>query len=109
MRDAKKTTVKSYFQLTVSVPENTSKLYPSKITAGSKAKVYCSASGGTGFYQYAVYYKLKDADKWTKAQAYDANTTVTFKPPKAGVYDVSVMVKDSAGNVVKKYFTLTVT
>ena len=53
-------------------------------------------------------YKQTAQTSWTTAQNFSTNSTVTFKPAKATTYDVCVKVKDSAGTIVKKFFTVTV-
>ncbi len=75
---------------------------------GTKITATGKASGGTGTYKYAVYYKQTSQTKWTTAQDFNTNASVTFKPAKATTYDVCVKVKDSDGTIAKKYFTLTV-
>ena len=88
--------------------QNTSKVESESIVLGESIKISCSAKNGAGPYQYAVYYKRESADSWTLKQNYSANDTVSIKPKSATVYDVSVKVKDSAGNVSKKYFKVKV-
>ena len=73
--------------------------------AGRTAK----ANGGSGTYTYGVYYKKTTSEKWSTAQSYSANNTVTIKPAAAVKYDVCVKVKDSTGRIVKQYFTVSVT
>ncbi len=87
---------------------NISALSSTSVVLGNKITVNCSAVGGTGTYQYNVLYKQTSQTKWTTAQSYNANSTVTFKPAKATTYDVCVKVKDSDGTEVKKYFTVLV-
>ncbi len=89
--------------------KNNSTLSAESIKLGNSITAKCSAADGTGSYQYAVLYKQKSQSKWTTAQSYSANTSVTFKPGSATSYDVCVKVKDSAGTEVKKYFNVTVT
>lgn len=87
---------------------NTSTLSADRIVKGSSVTVKCSAEGGEGKYQYAVYYKRSTASKWTTAQKYDANRKVVVTPSYTGTYTICVRVKDSAGNVEKSYLTLKV-
>ena len=88
---------------------NSSTISGTKITLGDKLTVNAKASGGTGDYTYAVYYKKSSAEKWSTAQSYKANATISFKPAAAVKYDVCVKVKDSKGTIAKQYFTVTVT
>ncbi len=89
--------------------ENNSTLSSTNITLGSSVTANAKATGGTGTYTYAVYYKQTSQTSWTTAQNFGTNATVTFKPAKAVTYDVCVKVKDSSGTIEKKYFTVTVT
>ena len=90
-------------------PTNTPEVASTIIKLGEKINITCSAKGGTGFYQYAVYYKRASASKWTTKQSYSSNASVTIKPTAKTTYKVCVRAKDSNGNVSKKYFTITVT
>ena len=69
----------------------------------------CSATGGSGYYNYAVYYKKESDSKWTTKQNFSANSTAVITPQKVTTYDICVKVRDNAGREVKKYFKLTVT
>ena len=109
VKDDKGTIVKKYFTVNVTDFKNTSTISATEITLGKTVKVSCSATGSTGFYQYAVYYKKTSDTKWTMQQNYSSNNTVTFKPTEATTYDICVKVKDNQDNIVKKYFTVTVT
>lgn len=77
--------------------------------ASSSPVVTAGAEDGESPYVYGVYYKKASAEKWSTAQSYKDNTSVTFKPGAAVTYDVCVKVKDSTGKIEKKYFVLTVT
>ena len=89
--------------------KNTSTIAKTTITLGEKVSVTCSAKGGTAPYVYGVYYKKLSTEKWSTAQSYKDNTSVTFKPGAAVTYNVCVKVKDSKGKIEKKYFTVKVT
>ena len=109
VKDAAGTVAKKYVDVTVEQGlTNTSKLSSSTITLGSTAKAVCSATGGSGYYNYAVFYKKTSDTKWATAQNYGSNDTVTFKPAAATTYDVCMKVKDTNGTESKKYVTLTV-
>ena len=88
--------------------ENLSFLSAETIKLGEQITATAKSTGGTGEYLYQVVYKQKTQSKWTTAQAYKTNSTVTFKPAKATAYDVCVKVKDSNGTIVKKFFTVQV-
>ena len=87
---------------------NTSAISATEIKLGETVNVNCSATGSTGFYQYAVYYKKTADTKWTTKQSYSSNNAVTIKPTSATTYDICVKVKDNQNNEAKKYFTVTV-
>ena len=108
VKDSRGVVAKKTFKIKVTKPTNTSKVASTTITLGNTIDITCSATGGSGFYQYAVYYKKSSADKWNTKQSYSSNTNVSIKPASKTKYDVSVKVKDSLGNVTKKAFTITV-
>ncbi len=110
VKDSTGTEIKKFFTVTVKANAltNNSALSATSISLGSSITAKGSAAGGTAPYQYQVVYKQTAQTKWTTAQSYHANTTVTFKPAKATTYDVCVKVKDSTGTENKKFFTVTV-
>ncbi len=109
-KDSKNTIIKKYFTLKVTKAElsNTSTLSATSVNLGSSVTVKASATGGSGTYQYGVYYKKATSETWSTVQSYKANATVTIKPSTGVTYDVCVKVKDSSGTIAKKYFTLKV-
>ena len=103
--------VKKYIDLKVEPKlSNDSTLSAENIVIGQKITVNCLASGGSSKYGYEsqVVYKQASQTKWTTAQPFDSNTSVTFKPAKATTYNVCVKVRDLMGTVIKKYFTVNV-
>ena len=88
---------------------NTSTISATSIKLGKSVTVTCAATGGKSSYKYNVCFKKASATAYTTAQAYSTNKTVTIKPTAATSYNVRVMVKDAAGTVKKKFFTLKVT
>ncbi len=101
---------KKYFDLTVKQGlTNTSKMSATSITLGKTVTLTGSATGGTGYYNFAMLYKKTSDSNWTTAQTFKPNETVTIKPAKATTYDVCIKVQDSNGTVEKKFFTLKVT
>ncbi len=110
VKDKSGTIEKQYMQLTVYKNiENQSTISASSIQSGNSVKISCRASGGSGFYNYAVYYKKTSDSKWTVKQSYQSNTSVTITPAKIADYEICVKAKDSDGNESKKYFKLSVT
>ena len=89
---------------------NSSKVSSTSLALGNTLTITGAASGGTGSYKYAFYYKRNTASSWTTiGTAYGTTTTATLKPLAAVSYDVKVNVKDSSGTVKAKTFTVAVT
>ena len=111
VKDGSGTEVKKTFSVTVKGEPltNESTVSAEKINLGNTVTVNAKASGSTGTYTYAVYYKQQAQSKWTVKQDFNENDKVTVKPAKAVDYDICVKVKDSKGTVVKKYFSVNVT
>jgi len=109
VKDKSGTIVKKYFTVDVKAPlENTSSVSAETLNLGETLTINASATGGEGDYTYGILYKQTSSSKWTNAQDFTANTSVSFKPTTATSYDVCVKVKDKSGTIVKKYFTVTV-
>lgn len=77
-------------------------------TLGEGFKLTGKASGGTGGYTYAVYYKQTSQTAWTKVQDYKSSVTAVVTPKAATTYTIRVKVKDSSGNITNKDFTVKV-
>ncbi len=108
--DSTNTISKKYFTVKVTAPlTNTSKLSATSVNLGSTVKVNASATGGSGSYQFAVYYKKTSDSNWVTAQDKSTNATVTITPKKAASYEVCVKAIDSAGTAAKTYLSFTVT
>lgn len=87
---------------------NKSTISASRIVIGGKVTVQANAEGGSGDYQYAVFYRKLSSTNWVTKQNYSTNPTVTIKPGSQEDYEICVKVKDSKGAISKKYYTLTV-
>jgi len=114
VKDSAGKTAAKTLSLTVSGDSTTTLTNKSTISATSIAKgksvtVTGAATGGKTPYQYAVYYKKSTSTSYTTVQAYKTNKTITITPAAATTYDVRVKVKDSAGTVKTKDFTVKVT
>ncbi len=83
-----------------------SSISTTSITKGQSLKLYGSAAGGSGDYQYAYYYKLSKNSVFKTIQDYSTTQTITYKPTTANDYDFMIKVKDSGGNTVKSTFTV---
>jgi len=110
VKDSANTEVKNFYKVTVTDnrPKNLSTISSSSVELGDTVVVKAKASGSTGFFQYAVYYKKASDTKWICRQSFKAKSVITFAPSFAEPYDVCVKVKDDKGTVVKKYFNVDV-
>ncbi len=102
------TVVKKYFNIAHNLTVSAS-LSAESVKLGDTVKIHTSANGGSGNYNYAVYYKQKAQSNWTTKQYFSDNADVSIKPAKATDYDICIKAKDANGTVVKKYFTVNVT
>ena len=91
-----------------SVLKNTSTISATSITLGTALTITGKATGGTSPYQYAAYYKKSSSSTWTRIRDYKTTAAMTVKPTTATTYTVRVKVKDKAGKVVNKDFTVKV-
>ena len=109
VRDSRGTVEKKYFTLKVTAPlENDSTISATSISKGAFVTVKADATGGTGSYEYAVYYKKASSSTWTTAQSFKTNAKITVTPSGTGSYDICVKVRDSSGSISKKYFSVNV-
>ena len=92
----------------VSGYSNISRIDNENIIIGDSVTINANAVLGEGDYTYAVLYKRKTQSKWTTAQDFGTNDTVKIKPASVADYDICVKVKDSTGQILKKYFTVKV-
>ena len=75
---------------------------------GSKIVFKGSATGGSGEYQYAYYYRKTEDSSWTTAGTeWGTSIYATAKPGTNTVYEVCIKVRDAnnTSNVVKKYLS----
>ena len=89
-------------------PENLKKMVEWFNSARLDPKSSILEKGGTGAYNYALYYKKTSESKWTTQKDFSSTSKISFKPSATGEYDVCSKVKDSAGTIEKKYFTVNV-
>ena len=108
VKDERGFVVKKSFKISVTKPLNTLTVESESIRLGESIRIDCSATGGSGEYTYAVYYKRASADKWTTKQNYSANTSISIKTAAKTTYNISVKLKDSLGNISKKKLDVTV-
>ena len=108
-KDSSGTIANKDFKVTVAKAlTNASKLSATTITLGNTITVNAAATGGSGFYNYAVFYRKAGTSSWTTVQSYQSNATITVKPQTVSDYEICVKVKDSDGAEVKTYYTVTV-
>ena len=109
-KDSDGTVVSKTFTLDVSQNfTNNSTISATAVNVGDKVTIKGTASGGSGGYKYAFYYKLHSNSTWTlKGTEYGSATTAYLYPSNAAQYDIMVNAKDSEGKVVSKTFTLDV-
>ena len=78
------------------------------ITKGKSVTVKSEASGGTGSYEYAVFYKKSTQTDWTTVQKFRTNSSVNVTPKSTGTYNICVKAKDSSGTIIKTYQNISV-
>lgn len=88
---------------------NESTVTSTTVAVRNTIQVTGAASGGTGSYQYAFYYKRGNAAEWTTKSDYGAATAVDFSPYYVDTYKYKVNVKDSKGTIKSKIFNINVT
>ena len=104
-------TAEKVISVTVKKNTNTSLSNKSSITTTSSVEkgttviLNASASGGTQPYKYAYYYRFGNGS-WKTASAYSTGTSSSIKLSSVGTYNLKVDVKDEAGKVVSKTFTV---
>jgi len=113
VKDSKGTIKKKFFEVKVNDKlKNTSTISATTIKKGETVTLKGSATGGIsyyGSYDYAVLYKKKSETKWTVRQGYSYKNEIIVRPYTNTDYDICIKVKDSEGNIAKKYFTVKVT
>lgn len=88
---------------------NNSEIVTIAPTVGEKISVKDAASGGSGDYTYAFYYKKSSKTDWyAMAEPYTTNRAA-FKPTSAVSYDIKVVVIDTEGRTAEEIRTVDVT
>ncbi len=110
VKDSRGTVAAKLFTLNVVAPlKNNSTVSASTISTRQDITVTGAATGGTGPYQYALYYKKSGASAFTMYKDFSTTSRITFKPASAATYILRGKIKDKSGKVVYKDFTVTVT
>ena len=96
--------------LTAEAPalQNNSTVNYKTVGVNKSIKVTAAAKGGTGGYTYAYYYKKQSVSKWSMKKNFSTTSSISMSFSITGTYDICVKVKDSAGTIEKKYFTVKV-
>ena len=113
VKDSSGSTVLKTFAVTVS---NTSTLKTGaylnteKAQIGDNVRITGNASGGSGSYKYAFYFKRSANSKWNKiGTEFGKKTYGTLNPLAAASYDLKCIVKDtSTGKTAQSVFTVTI-
>ena len=92
----------------VTALRNDSTVNYSSVGVNKNITMKAAAKGGTGSYTYAYYYKKQSAKSWNMKKNFSTTSSVTMSFGTTGTYDVCIKVKDSAGTIEKKYFTVKV-
>ena len=88
---------------------NNSTVSSTSVKVGQAVTLTGKASGGKAPYTYALLYKKSTSSTWSKiGEKYGSTTSGSFKPGSAVDYDVQINVKDAAGTVKSKKFTIKV-
>ena len=111
VRDAKGTVVKRTFTVAAvkNRIRNNSTVSAKQIKTGQTVYLTGSASGGSGSYQFAYYFRKKGVQNWAAIRSYSTSTAVPFTPLSAEEYELMIKAKDTEGRIEKKTFTLRVT
>ena len=89
--------------------KNTSTISASSVKKGSSVTLTGKATGGSGAYTYAYYYKKSTSSTWQLLKDFSTSNKATCKPASAATYSVKVVAKDSTNHKSAKIFTLKVT
>ena len=108
VKDASGYVAKKDFQLNVAAGLTVKSTVKESITKGQSLKLTGAATGGSGSYQYAFYYKKTTDSGWKTGQAFSTEKTCTITPAYAADYDICIKVKDASGQTAKKYFVVNV-
>ena len=87
---------------------NQSTVSSDNINKGQKVTVNGVASGGSGGYEYAYFFRRASMTNWITGKSYSTLTSYTLKPSVAEDYCLLVKVRDKSGKVAKKSFTVKV-
>ena len=109
VKDAKNKVSKTGFTVkataTSSTLANKSTINSESIKLGSAFKLTAKATGGTGSYTYAFYFKRASNQLWkVLGTEFGTSSTAKIVPSAAGNYEFKVLIKDGSGRAVTKSF-----
>lgn len=87
---------------------NKSTVSKTELDLGTKLVISAAATGGKTPYTYAYVYRKPNETTYKVLKGYSTQTSYTFTPTVSGTYGIGVKVKDSAGNVSSKFFSVKV-
>ncbi|MBQ3692621.1 MAG: hypothetical protein II931_04800, partial [Clostridia bacterium] len=89
--------------------ENRSTVSTTQMVAGDTLTLKGAASGGTGDYKYAFYYKQSSTTGWRViGDLYGSASSASIKLSNVTDYDIMIRVKDKDGRMAEKQFVVTV-
>ena len=87
---------------------NITKLSSPTVKLGENVIVSVHGKGGTAPYSYAVYYCRSSAKQWMTARDFEESHSVEITPKSATQYTILTKVKDSEGNIARRFVNITV-
>ena len=111
VKDSKGSIAKKVFRVVAEKNDivNRSTVSASQVRVGQSVTLRGAASGGSGKYQFAYYYKKKGMKSWATIKNYSSSTSVPFTPLSAEEYELMIKAKDTEARVEKKVFRLKAT
>ena len=88
--------------------KNNTTLSATSVNPGSKVTIKGSASGGSGSFQYSMYYRKSSQTSYTSIQSLSTAASAVFQPSEAGTYYIKTKVKDAVDCWAEKEIKLTV-
>lgn len=83
---------------------NKSVVNASKVGIGDDIRISGAATGGSGDYQYAFYFKRSTNTKWNLIADFGAKKVANLIPTAQADYDIKVIAKDKTGLKAEKTF-----
>ncbi len=107
VKDSAGRVIPKYFTVQVTPKlANVSTYSASQLQVGDTLTVHAAATGGTGTYEFAIFYKKPGAADWISLKPYSAVQDASLKLKVTGTYDICVRARDSSGTLVRQYGTV---